>query len=382
MSDFSGFYYPYASIDRQEVLKRAFLYFDKVYILDPFTTHKTFTTDLTPLLEATKAVPRETSRRIHNTHAQKRAAMAMILDLARRTTDQTDKLFSDYHFLQRMKEVEEFQKGSTFLQEAGVLEVVHLSKELFTDKQVAALNMLASGVFIDAQESEVHTDEAAWAILFAIIIEMSNRLASTPFTDSEENSALLRQSIENLLKFGKESAAFDTVESLARLSGHNSFPIQSKADTIGIQLISRELPNFELQSYDDILELRYKLREELGRFRLEMRQIAADITTNPWSEDFRQDIDRVIAKQLDPALAELRRKLSLSNDKFIQKLFKEIKSGKPTIPFVASLFTGFPLYASFLISAAIVGADILIDSYFEKREILESSGLSYLMRFD
>jgi hypothetical protein len=87
-------------------------------------------------------------------------------------------------------------------------------------------------------------------------------------------------------------------------------------------------------------------------------------------------------EEVEPALEELRSKLCLSKDKFLLRVVQGFKSTQATIPLIATVFFGLPIWLGCLISAGATISEALLKTYFERREIREKNGLSFLLRLD
>jgi hypothetical protein len=152
-------------------------------------------------------------------------------------------------------------------------------------------------------------------------------------------------------------------------------------DTLASTVLDLYLPDFTLQSFDDILELRVKAKDELQGFRVGLSQFAATLRDVPFN-DLPTAARSLAAKEVEPALEELKRKLRLSRDKFLLRVVQGFKSTQATIPLIATVFLGLPIWLGCLISAGATIGEAALTTYFEQRDMREKNGLSFLLRFE
>jgi len=93
------------------------------------------------------------------------------------------------------------------------------------------------------------------------------------------------------------------------------------------------------------------------------------------------ELDALIYGEINPAILDLRAKLVTSNRKILKRIFKKVQSKESLVPFAVSMFAHLSLPQTLLISGAVIALSAAVDTYFEKREIRESNGLSFLLNF-
>jgi hypothetical protein len=148
------------------------------------------------------------------------------------------------------------------------------------------------------------------------------------------------------------------------------------SSTIALRVMELHLPELELHSFEDVLELKHRMTDELERFRYEMTKFAADIQTTPIEESYIKEIERIIAMKVNPAKGEIEAKLRGMDMKFAGRIIKGAKAG--TIPIVATLFAGVPLPYVLALSAGVITLEALWEDHVERKEIANMNGLSFL----
>ncbi len=148
-----------------------------------------------------------------------------------------------------------------------------------------------------------------------------------------------------------------------------------------VKLIEVVLPNLETLNVDDLLEIRLKLGDELGLFRSEVDSLSSQLKCEVLDIEFERELDMQVRQKVVPSIEQLKRRLELADKKIGLKLIKKLQSPQPVIPFLISAFSPIPLYAALLVSAGIITLEVAIETYLEKSEIRNTTGLSYLLNF-
>lgn len=189
------------------------------------------------------------------------------------------------------------------------------------------------------------------------------------FTDDLYMDAYLKRKCNRVLQ---------NKEVTAKL-GLTNLPSSVKGGLLAHSVIE-SLPDLSLESYEDVLSIRESASDEFERFHVEIEKLSTQLRSNEYSQDFFKEIDDIIKSEVNPAIVDLRTKLSQSRRKIIQKVWKRAIGGTG-IPFALSIFGGLPLEKCLLASAVTVGVDIAIDTYNEILDIKEANGFSYLFNY-
>lgn len=406
-SDLRGFYFPFATPRTSSNLKHSLLYFDKVVLLDPYPvldsvasrlrSHGRYSPPPPPddaPFEAYQQWWAECAE--GTTWSQERDwpnVIAVYLMVFPQHVQQiTEKLLAQLDI--RRAQVESFQSDTEVLQVNGALEIMRPDDPRLDPTDWNVVTKLARLGYIESIRSKVAPDPfdrrlrvsadfeghpAVLSMAIAATLVLSHTVRATPFCGSQVTHSALKRKLVEIVGVGRANGAIEKTVDIARARGYE-LPLEAiGADALGIEVVERSLPDFEYTSYEDILELRHRLHDELVRFRTEIYGLSSTLKAKPWSSQFQLEITETVRAKVDPALEDLRRKIRLSNDKVFQKLFRDVRSPKASVPFVVSVFAGFPLLAAALVSAVMIGADAAVDTYFEKRELLEGSGLSFLL---
>jgi hypothetical protein len=159
----------------------------------------------------------------------------------------------------------------------------------------------------------------------------------------------------------------------------NTFDSEKTA-TLAMDILAAELPDLSFRSFEDVLEVRHRLRDDLGAFRVEMDSLAATLTAEPWTTDGQIAIDKLIRTKIRPAVVALDRKLATTRDTFLLTLVRNLKSPTSYVPLLATAFTNMPLAVAALASAGIFVADAAMETKRERRRIETENGIAFLLK--
>jgi hypothetical protein len=199
----------------------------------------------------------------------------------------------------------------------------------------------------------------------------ANALDAVPFTDETGQFKFLRNKFDRTTLGDEESKFLDALAP----------SLDFKAHGLGQRIIETNVPNLAGFSWEDILEIRAHAQEELAHFRIEVAKLATDIQSAYGSDTFEREADIILAKTVNPAVHELELKLKMSRLEILQQSFKKAQALKPVIPFAVSFFFNAPLILALMVAAGVVAADVALEAYLNKRKLKSSTGLSYLLNF-
>jgi len=148
---------------------------------------------------------------------------------------------------------------------------------------------------------------------------------------------------------------------------------------LGIESLKFVVPDVSNLSMEDILDLRFRLKDELIRFREEVEIIQDDLIKNYDKEYIKQNIDKIIKRKINPSVEDLSRKLNFLSGESAIKLIRETLA-KPLVytTIISHFIDNLPLYISILLK---VGLDVTLErsELKLKKEELSKNGLYYLI---
>jgi hypothetical protein len=202
--------------------------------------------------------------------------------------------------------------------------------------------------------------ELGAAILLNHTIYNSHKFNLIPFTNLELFEELLQE------KFRR---------AVTEASQH--LDLRLSREFVTRRVLKVHLPQFEMFSFDDVLEIKEKLHDELVRFRIEMGKFAAQVSATPFDQAYEREVQRMVAKDIEPAIADLEAKRKSIDRKLFGKLIRGAKAG--AVPIAATLFAGMPLPFVLALSAGVISLEALWESRTERKELLEQNGLSFIL---
>lgn len=138
------------------------------------------------------------------------------------------------------------------------------------------------------------------------------------------------------------------------------------------------LPNLDLMSFEDVLDLRVTLKDELIAFRHEMSTLAERIRQEPWHPSFLSDVEYTTKHRVKPAVDNLQRKLKTSREEVV---LRALKNAAPTLlPVLASIWAGMPPLLVMAVAAGLVTVETALGYHFDRKKTLQSNGLSLLLQ--
>ncbi|MGI1814063.1 hypothetical protein AB0764_26495 (plasmid) [Priestia megaterium] len=148
--------------------------------------------------------------------------------------------------------------------------------------------------------------------------------------------------------------------------------------SLAFEAIKVALPNVSMLHMEDILEIRYKLKDELMFFRREMQETESEVIKNADYKNLEKSLSSIVDNKIHVPLIELERKMKSSHIKVLSKLLNELRTAKPYVPLLGSFFLGLPTYMSVLASLGMIGASTYLEARDQKIE-LKNNGMYYLL---
>ena len=137
------------------------------------------------------------------------------------------------------------------------------------------------------------------------------------------------------------------------------------------------LPNFELKSYEDVLEMRFRLEDELLGFREHIGTLTNEIKSTPFNESFSKHLELVKRDKVIPSIKNLKRKMS------------ELESNTFKLTMLSTgICVGFIIYPivnpalMLLLGGGFSLPQILVNYKKKRSQLKENNGLSILLEFD
>ncbi len=326
---FEGFYYPFSVFEDDRLLKKSLLFFDVVNM----------------------CIPSE--------------------ELLRKEIGRPRCGYPKSSIQNALERLAQFRQETQTLQDAKVLQLFHLPDN--QDERVLlvchCLDFYKEELCRREEEKQYREDmlepleEIALIRLKAFAVLNQRFNAGIPFTSD-------RAMHDNFLKMFQDilSSDNDKIYSL-------NLPIAQ----LGMEVLETRLPDFELSSYENVLELRGQLRESLIGFRMEMARLAAKVESEPWEKGYQTELARIMTGKVQPSIQELEKEAEALRYRRVSRWLKDALRPGTSIPLVAAFYVGVPTWAA----AGLAAGVLTLRNYFEMRAEqaeFDKNGLSLLFK--
>lgn len=156
---------------------------------------------------------------------------------------------------------------------------------------------------------------------------------------------------------------------------------KESSPSIAMEALRMYVPNVSSLSIEDILEVRYKLRDELVHFRKYSLELNKTVESNFSKEDIFTNTSKCVETMLVPAVNDLQAKFKETRLGITSNILDELKNPSSYAPLLGNIFMNIPAYATFMLSAGLITGKALLDY---KKEIsgLKQNGVYYLLKLN
>ncbi len=148
---------------------------------------------------------------------------------------------------------------------------------------------------------------------------------------------------------------------------------------LAYEAIKLSIPNVGKLSFEEVIDLRTGLKDELSAFRVYMKNLQMELSSSYDDKFISLKAKDVVETKINPSLTDLSRKLQGLKIDIPLKLLKEIKDPKSYSPLILSFSNTISSYYSILISMGLMSMSTAIDYYNSRKEIKNNS-LYYLLK--
>ncbi|MEM9149564.1 MAG: hypothetical protein AAGB19_03820 [Cyanobacteria bacterium P01_F01_bin.3] len=221
-----------------------------------------------------------------------------------------------------------------------------------------------------------YTHGSSLAVNTALML--SNAEGLIPFTDSTLHHEMLS------VKFSRVVKALETQEFPFPISGVKQLHPE-KLRRVAFTLLDVMVPDecIEQMSIGDCIKYRNACREASNRLRIYIGELASQIETEPWTDEFEKDMQKLLHQKILPEAQKAKDKGTEIYEKLFSKIIKRSASVlTPTLS--TSIFTGLTLPLMLAVGSAAALGSILpdvIDALLEERTFRRNS-LLYLLKLN
>jgi hypothetical protein len=146
------------------------------------------------------------------------------------------------------------------------------------------------------------------------------------------------------------------------------------------EVLQEFLPGIKDAPIDEILEVRFKMRNELEAFRIAMSKLSSDIQSCPWNQEMGYELNKIIETKVKPSVHELKNALEQAKWKALERVFENLKNPATYVPLVGTLLSGVQPSIALLSSVGLASFKAIYDSLLEKRATKNANGLVFLLK--
>lgn len=99
-----------------------------------------------------------------------------------------------------------------------------------------------------------------------------------------------------------------------------------KRNILAYKVLSLNLPSFEFQTFDDVLEIKEKHKDELSALDNHLDDLTEKIDSSPFDESFNDEINRLIDHRIQPEIDNLFKSISFSPSRVAKNIYDPLKN--------------------------------------------------------
>lgn len=157
------------------------------------------------------------------------------------------------------------------------------------------------------------------------------------------------------------------------------FGINGGRKSLALDALKISLPNPDLLSFEDILELKFRLKDELGWFYQTINSVEVKhkelFNTNLSDKEY----ESIFFSEIQKPLTDLERKMQNLKSKTFRKFVEKMQNPKTYVPLVGTVVASMPMHYALLTSLGITSGISYFEYKEEKREIT-NNGLYFLLK--
>lgn len=145
-------------------------------------------------------------------------------------------------------------------------------------------------------------------------------------------------------------------------------------NNIHTNCLSIMLPNLSNATFDDIYEIKYKMKDELTELKYYINTLTNNINILEYDRSYQQ-----INMKINSSVKNLEHKIKNLKINVVQKFITEIKNPLSYAPLLGSLFTNIPKNISLLASIGLIGANTGLE-YIKQLEEIKNDNMYFLFK--
>ena len=139
------------------------------------------------------------------------------------------------------------------------------------------------------------------------------------------------------------------------------------------------LPSADMLSFEDILELKFRLKDELGQFSDVIKSIELKYKNETIEGIQSIDYDTIFKLEIEKPYNDLQQKIKSLNGRTFLSFIDKAKDIKSYTPILGSVVASIPLKYMLLLSLGAISIETYMEYKLEKNE-LDNNGFNYLVK--
>lgn len=147
---------------------------------------------------------------------------------------------------------------------------------------------------------------------------------------------------------------------------YGKIPAENRICVFEKTALSIMFPNFIDLNFEDILEIRYKLNDELIEMRYYIKQLTKDYSPDDVGE---QAVKKILETKIESSIKQFESKLFSFRVGTIQKIIRDLKNPLSYAPLLTTFISNVPVSASLAASLGLVGFDVALEHIKQHKEV-------------
>jgi len=177
--------------------------------------------------------------------------------------------------------------------------------------------------------------------------------------------------LNKLIKNNSNNPEFDKIYRTIENAGINS--------NLAMDAVRLATPNISSFPFEEVLEIRYRAKDELAQFRNELETLQFNLLENYTLAEIHTRSSEIVKHKINPSLVDIKRKIEDANLKLPKIVLNEFKDPKSYTPMIGSVIGALPIYISTLLSLGLISASIAYE-YILSRKDIRANGMYYLIK--
>ncbi|CAK6481445.1 hypothetical protein ACPOM7_17115 [Peribacillus castrilensis] len=154
-----------------------------------------------------------------------------------------------------------------------------------------------------------------------------------------------------------------------------------QSPSLAFEAIKLNLPDVSQFSMEDVLEIRYQLRDELENFRFEMERINFELLQDFDTKYIETHAKELVKYKINPLIDDLKKKADNEKIQVLKRLFNDLRDPKAYTPLIGTVTGQIPVHIAAMLSVGLIGISAAWD-YVQNNKDIRDNGLYYLIKLN